>query len=234
MIKVILFDLDGTLLPMDQDIFAKAYFKGLAEKAYPYGYDTEDLIGTVWQGTAAMIANDGRDTNKNIFWNVFTAKYGQKALEDVPVFDEFYEKEFERVKDYCGFNPQVKDCIKAIKAMGYRIVLATNPIFPQTATQSRIRWAGLSPEDFEFYTTYENSIHCKPNPEYYRDVVEKLGVDFEECLMVGNDVDEDMIAGTLGMKVFLIIDCMINKNNKDINVYPNGNFEDLISYIRSL
>ncbi len=234
MIKVILFDLDGTLLPMDQDIFAKAYFKGLAEKAQPYGYKTEDLISTIWQGTAAMVTNDGRDTNKNVFWSVFTAKYGPESLKDVPVFDEFYENEFERVREYCGFNPQVKECIKSIKDMGYRIALATNPIFPQTATQSRIRWAGLSPEDFEFYTTYDNSVHCKPNPEYYRDVAEKLGVDFKECLMVGNDVDEDMVAKTLGMKVFLIIDCMINKNNKDINVYPNGNFEDLISYIRSL
>ena len=34
--------------------------------------------------------------------------------------------------------------------------------------------------------------------------MQKLNVSPEECLMVGNDVSEDMIAETIGMKVFLI------------------------------
>ena len=45
----------------------------------------------------------------------------------------------------------------AVKELGLRAVLATNPIFPAVATRSRIRWAGLEPEDFELCTTYENS-----------------------------------------------------------------------------
>jgi len=32
--------------------------------------------------------------------------------------------------------------------MGFRVALATNPIFPAIATEKRIRWAGLTPEDF--------------------------------------------------------------------------------------
>ena len=39
MIKTILFDLDGTLLPMDQDAFTKAYFKSLSEYLLPFGYE---------------------------------------------------------------------------------------------------------------------------------------------------------------------------------------------------
>ena len=78
-------------------------------------------------------------------------------------------------------------------------MLATNPLFPPTATQSRIRWAGLTPEDFEFITTYDNSSFCKPNPDYYREILGKLNLNAGECLMVGNDVGEDMIARTLGM-----------------------------------
>jgi FMN phosphatase YigB (HAD superfamily) len=234
MVKVVLFDLDGTLLPMDQDIFIKGYMTELVKKASPYGYAAEDLVGTVWKGTAAMMANDGSDVNKNVFWNVFAEKYGRDALKDVPVFDDFYKNEFELIKNSCGFNPKVNSYIKDIKAMGYRVALATNPVFPKTATQARIRWAGLLPEDFELYTTYETSNHSKPNPEYYRDVAKELGVSCEECLMVGNDVEEDMIAQTTGMKVFLITDCMINKKNKDISVYPNGSFEDLITYIKNL
>jgi hypothetical protein len=49
--------------------------------------------------------------------------------------------------------------------------------------------------------------------------------------MVGNDVDEDMVAETLGMQVYLITDCMINKHGKDISVYNRGSFEDLAGFL---
>lgn len=120
------------------------------------------------------------------------------------------------------------------KKKGYRVVLATNPLFPAIATQTRIGWAGLTPEDFELYTTYENSGFCKPNPEYYKEILGKLQLSPEECVMIGNDVSEDMIAKDLGMKVFLITDCLLNKENKDISVFPNGSFAEAIAYIEQL
>ena len=43
-IKAVLFDLDGTLLPMDQDEFVKAYSMGLAKKLAPHGYEPEKLV----------------------------------------------------------------------------------------------------------------------------------------------------------------------------------------------
>jgi len=45
--------------------------------------------------------------------------------------------------------------------------------------------------------------------------------------MVGNDVGEDMITQQLGMKVFLLADCLINKAGADISQYPNGDFSEL-------
>ena len=105
------------------------------------------------------------------------------------------------------------------------------PIFPAIATRKRIAWAGLAPEDFELYTTYENSRYCKPNLEYYKEIINELGAKPEECLMVGNDVGDDMVAGKLGMKVFLLTDCLINKADINVSEYPNGNFDDLIKYI---
>ena len=117
--------------------------------------------------------------------------------------------------------------------MGLRVALATNPIFPAVATESRIRWAGLEPEDFELYTTYENIGYCKPNPDYYREIAKRLGVQPEECLMVGNDVTEDMVAQSIGMQVFLLTDCLINKERKDISLYPRGSFLQLLDHIET-
>ena len=110
-------------------------------------------------------------------------------------------------------------------------MLATNPLFPAIATESRIRWAGLNKDDFELYTTYENSCFCKPNLDYYREILSRLGLQPEECLMVGNDVGDDMVARELGMQVFLLTDCLINKTNADLSQYPHGGFDELMAYI---
>ena len=124
--------------------------------------------------------------------------------------------------------------MEACKAAGHRVVLATNPIFPAVATESRIRWAGLRPEDFAWYTTYENTGCSKPNPAYYREILSHLDCQGEDCLMVGNDVDEDMIAAQqAGLSVFLLTDCMVNRQGRAITDYPRGDFGDLITYVKS-
>ncbi len=231
---MVLFDLDGTLLPMDQEIFIKAYFGGLARKLAPHGYDKDLLIKAIWSGTAAMVKNNGMKTNEEVFWDVFCQIMGENAKNDIPLFDEFYANDFCRVKDSCGFDEKAAKTVRYIKDRGLRVALATNPLFPATATEQRIGWTGLSHDEFEYFTHYENSRYCKPNLDYYRDVMTVLNVSPEECLMVGNDVSEDMIAEKLGCKVFLITACLINKEGKDISVYPNGNFDDLTTYIGTI
>lgn len=234
MLKTILFDLDGTLLPMDQDMFLHAYLGGLAQKMAPHGYDPDLLIKGIWKGTGAMVANNGLERNDTVFWNTFSDVYGKGAKQDEPVFEDFYRNEFQAVKQVCGFDSRAAETVTALKKMGYSLVLATNPLFPFIATHSRAVWAGLNPEDFALITTYENSYHCKPNPDYYREILGKLNLIADECLMVGNDVSEDMIAEQLGMHVFLLTDCLINKNNRDISQYPQGSFPELLTFIRGL
>ena len=233
-ITTVLFDLDGTLLPMDNDAYTKAYFKVLAEKMVPYGYKPEELVNAVWTGTAAMVKNDGSQSNEDAFWACFASIYAGSELSDKDLFDEFYEKDFCRTKDMCGFNPLAAETVEKIKAAGLRVALATNPIFPAVATEQRIRWAGFDPSDFELCTTYENTSFCKPNPAYYLNVADRLGVSPEECLMVGNDVGEDMISETLGMRVFLLTDNLINRKDADIEVYPHGGFEELQKFIEGI
>ena len=234
MLTTVLFDLDGTLLPMDQDVFVRDYFHRLAKKVAPLGYDPKALVDTVWAGTAAMVKNDGSQTNEEAFWRVFADRYGAERLRDRPAFDEFYRTDFQQTAQECGRDPDAHRVVEALKAMGLRLALATNPIFPRTATHSRVRWAGLEPEAFEYITTYENSTHSKPNPAYYADVLTALGLRAEECLMVGNDVGEDMVAETLGMRVFLLTNCLINRDGADISRWPRGGFDELLAYVRHL
>lgn len=234
MIKTILFDLDGTLLRMDQNAFVKMYFQGLAAHMAHHGYDPNAMIKVIWEGTTAMVANDGKETNEAVFWNVLKTSLGDHIINDQAKFEEFYKEDFENVSVTCASISQAKPLIERLHRQGIRIVLSTNPIFPAVATNARIRWAGLKKEDFELVTTYENSRHCKPNPAYYRDILNELHLNPEECCMVGNDMEEDMIAKTLGMRVFLLTDQLINRSGTDIEQYPHGDFAALENFLEEL
>lgn len=235
MLKAILFDLDGTLLPMDQNTFAKAYFHKLMEYNAPLGYQPEVFMKGMMAGIGAMIGNDGSRTNHEAFWAAFATVCGYGIHDHQEYIDGFYTEAFDQIREVCGFNPLAAETVHKLKEQGLRVILATNPIFPSVATEKRIRWAGLTPEDFEVYTTYDNIGLCKPNPAYYREILTREGLEASECLMVGNDVAEDMIpAASLGMKVFLITDCLINTPNADINDYPHGSFDALNAYLTEL
>ena len=233
-IKAILFDLDGTLLPMDHELFVKTYFSLLAKKFTGLGFEPEKIVQTVWAGINAMVLNNGDKTNEEVFWNKYFEVYGKDFKNDVTYFDDFYAQDFDKIKISTSLNPQVPKIIQNIKALGFRLILATNPIFPKIATGKRIGWAGLNVEDFELITTYENSRHCKPNKDYYLDILKYLNLQPQECIMVGNDVTEDMVAKSCGINVFLLTDYLLNKDNKDISEFPNGNFNDLMVYIKNL
>lgn len=232
MLKAVLFDLDGTLLPMDQDQFVKAYFGRLAKHLAPFGYEAEALISAIWAGTKSMVKNTGEVTNEEAFWRTFCEIFGEKARMDEPHFAQFYATEFQKVQSVCGYTPEAAQTVHWIKEQGLRVSLATNPIFPAVATESRVRWAGLQPEEFEDYTTYENSCFCKPNLRYYEKILQKLKLQPEQCLMVGNDVDEDLVAGKLGMDVFLLTDCLINPSGSSIEAYPHGGFAQLRQFMK--
>ncbi len=234
-ITTVLFDLDGTLLPMDQDVFIKAYFGGLSRHLAPHGYEPRALIDTIWRGTGAMIQNDGSRTNEEVFWQYFASVWGKdKAMGDYPLFEEFYEKHFDLVQAPCGHAPEARQVLDLLHAKHIHAVLATNPIFPAVATRKRMAWAGLSPADFLHVTTYENSRRCKPNLDYYRDILTHLGREPRECLMVGNDVQEDMVAASLGMSVFLLTPCLIHRDDTPLDRFPRGDFEDLIAFLKDI
>jgi FMN phosphatase YigB (HAD superfamily) len=230
-IKAVLFDLDGTLLPMDMDAFAKTYFGGLAKWLVPHGFEPQQFIQSIWKGVGAMVKNTGGRTNENVFWDTFKDIYGEGVRENEPYFDAYYRERFDEVQSTCGVVEKAKGIIDKIKSKGVTVALATNPLFPAIATKKRIKWAGLDENDFAIVTTYENCTHSKPNLDYYRDVLSTLNLKGEECIMVGNDVDEDMVAEMLGMKVFLITDCLLNKSGKDISVYPHGSFDELDKFL---
>lgn len=232
-VKYVFFDLDGTLLPMDHQLFSKEYFSLITKKFVPFGYDPKSLASSIQNSIAAMVANQGDSSNETVCWKALVKGLGEGILGHKSIFDEFYQDNFDLLKDTCGYDQRAAKAVKYLRSIGIKLVLATNPLFPSIATQKRIEWAGLSADDFEYITVYENSHFSKPNPRYYKEIIETLHLNSNEVIMVGNDVEEDMVASTLGMRTFLVTDHVINRNNIDVSIYPSGSLDDLLDYINS-
>lgn len=232
--KAILFDMDGTLLPMSQEDFVRGYFGGLTRFAAPLGFDKDAMVTMLWDSVKVMVKNDGAVTNAERFWDVFE-KHFPGWNGDRAVFDRFYETDFKLVGQQVIPNPYAAKSVELLKQKGYRLIVATNPLFPELAQVERLRWAGLDPADFEYVTHFENSHFCKPNPAYYGEILQVLGLSPADCAMVGNDVEEDMEAGrAAGLSVWLLTDHLINRKERDISAYPHGDFAALYAWAQTL
>lgn len=236
MIKHVLFDLDGTLLPMDQNEFVKYYMPLLAKRFVKYGMEPKALIGTIWKGVEAMVLNDGSMTNEDAFWKCFEKISGLSRAEVEQETLDFYANEFNEAIASTKPNPRADQVVKLLKEHGVKVYLATNPIFPRVGTMNRIRWAGIDAEDFEVITTYETYHYCKPNPKYFQEVMEEFGLNPKECLMVGNDVQEDLTIRFLGVKTYLLTDTLENKKNiplEEAETEYKGTMEELYEWFQS-
>ena len=93
---------------------------------------------------------------------------------------------------------------------------------------------GFDPCDVDHITTYEVSSYCKPNIEYYKEILSKIGKSPEDCMMVGNDVDDDMCVQALNMPCYLITDCLINKKNQSIDHLIHGTMDEFYAFVLEL
>lgn len=233
--SAILFDLDGTLLPMaDLEGFAKVYFGALARELAPFGIPAEALIKAIWGGTKAMVKNDGSRLNVDVFWDTFKALTGVDREWVEPRCDRFYSEGFHAARVATGENPLAVEAVRTAREKAEKVVLATNPLFPMQGQITRMGWIGLKPEDFDLVTCYSSDRFCKPNPAYFTDVCARIGVKPEECLMIGNDEREDMAAATaVGMDAYLVTDCRLPSPDAPWHG-PQGSFSDMLEMLKKL
>jgi len=220
--------MDGTLVPFEQDEFIELYFKKLCEKLVPLGYAPDDVVKGVWNGTKAMLRNDGTVTNRDRFWDGFAAALGENVRQTESMLDVFYGEDFHAVKAVVRGESCARELIDTLKAKGYTVVLATNPLFPDVAQYARLSWVGLTPDDFVHVTHYQNSRFCKPNLHYYEEILDLIGKTPDECLMVGNSVSDDMVARRLGMAVYLVNEFTENPENEDFSAFEQGSLADFL------
>ena len=233
--NTVLFDLDGTVLPMDNEYFTHYYLNLLGKKFLELGYDAEASIQGVWNGLKHMVKNYGSLSNEQAFWNGFSAIMEQKMKHSKEELNtlllSFYQSEFHEAKVATSPNDVAAEIVHGVKALGKKVVLATNPIFPKQAVLTRLSWIGLTEDDFDYITTYENSHYCKPNPAYYEEICKECNISQADCVMIGNDVSEDMIpAASLQMKTFLVKDHQIGDDG--VVDTEKGLLKDVLEWLK--
>lgn len=233
-ITTVLIDLDGTLLPMDQNKFMASYLEAFAAKCKDLALPVDRALRALNIGFKAMVSNDGSMTNEQRFWKEFSRVMGTDLGNSRQRFVEFYRNEFTLLHHVASPNPAASELVNIVKGRGWRLILATTPVFPRPGTLERLRWAGLDSSSFDLITTYEDFSFAKPSIGYYNQILSMTGSAAQECLMIGNDVTEDMVAHQLGMDVFLVTDWLINGHARDISSFKRGSLQEACDYCRTL
>jgi len=204
-VRAILFDLDDTLLGNDMDRFLKAYFGLLAPHVAAY-VPPEKFIPALLAATRTMVENtDPGVTNQQAFVADFFPRIGLTMDELMPVFDDFYATQFGKLRSHTRCLPAARSIVQAAFGAGYDVVIATNPLFPETAIRQRLAWAGVAEFPFKLVTSYETMHFSKPHTEYYLEIAGRIGRQPGECVMVGDDRENDIApAMRAGLRVYWI------------------------------
>lgn len=231
MFSAALFDLDGTLLPLDTDAFIKAYVADVARFVAPH-LPPEKFVPRLFSATQAMLEDrDPARTNQDVFMDHFFTGLDVPPGRLLPVFEAYYRERFPALRRLSGPpDPAARAAVEAALRAGIRVVIATNPLFPAMAIEERMRWAGVADLPYSLVTSYEHMHFCKPNPAYYAEVAERIGAPPETCLMVGNDAQEDGAAKLAGMTVFLVEDWLVDRGAGPAPDH-RGRLADVVSFL---
>lgn len=193
MIKAILLDMDNTLLINPDMAFARAFLEIFEQHFAAAGF--ENATDNFRRAIQAMSREQmGNRSNTQLTLEMLSGGDIERAKATL---DSFYADVYPQLKNCIAAVDGASELIYQLREMGYDLVIATNPIYPETAIRQRMTWAGL-PQDENLYTliTSADNMHfAKPDPAYYAEILGRVGVEPDEVLMVGDSMKNDIIPG---------------------------------------
>lgn len=226
--KAIFFDLDGTLLPMDEEEFFKSYIFLFARDLSQYDYEPVKFMKSVYRAYEAMERNDGLKTNEMVFYEILAKIYGEKKVRrDRKYFNDFYRETFPEIDINAGYQKEAAWLVQRVKKEGYRTILAADPLYAKETIIHRLHLAGLLETDFEYISTFSNSTYCKPNPNFYREMLSILNLEPKDVFMIGNHIEHDGSAKRAGIETFILMDNGIVDSLAELQNFTHGSWWEL-------
>ncbi len=170
--------------------------------------------------TQALLENRGPLSNADVFMNLFVM--GGTVSREIlwNRFEAFYENLFDSLQVHVRKIEGILPVFERLSVLPVKLVSASNPLWPEIVQQKRLAWAGLSHIRFDLITHISNMSSCKPRLAFYLEICEKIGESPESCMMVGNDMINDMICKNIGMHTYYTTDA--------------GSGDDLLGFSRTL
>jgi FMN phosphatase YigB (HAD superfamily) len=211
LIKAVLFDLDGTLIDVDMQLFVPAYLRRLAGRLAG-GRDPQCTVRTLHAAVMTMLAGTaGECPLEELLREMLTAQLQLDWPDYQAGLAAFCREDLEDLRPLVTPHPLARALVQSCLARGWQVVLATNPIFPRAVIDARLAWGGLADLPFHRVTSYETSRHCKPHAGFFSDLLHELELEPASCLMVGNDTVHDLAAGRLGLPTCLLTTWRIDR-----------------------
>lgn len=232
MTLTLLLDLDDTLLNTNLEAFIPAYFQALAKDLAPH-IAPDIMFRALIAGTSLMNeSEDFSQTLEDVFASIFYPQLNVPKGKLDAAIDQFYDNVFPTLENLTSKKPQAKPFVDWAFLQGYRIAIATDPLLPRKATYHRLRWAGFDPEQFELVSTFDHFHFSKTHPAYYAEVLGRMGWPDGPVLMVGNDMDRDIVpAQKLGLSTYHIDEESASQREPEAGV--RGNLQTLRSWLES-
>ncbi len=227
-INYLLFDLDGTLLHFNMNEFIDQYLS-MIKNHFADVREPQHIPAWILQGTDLMLRNNGERLNSEIFLEFFSARSGLPEALVWQRFLNFYQTDFGTLIGLTKSVTAARAVLEAAVAKKYKLVLATQPVFPLVAIRQRLQWADLNDLPFELITHIENMHACKPSRSYFEEILKILHIQPEQCLMVGNELHTDMASKQAGIKSFYLSDQTQNIHCAEVDY--TGSLTDLAKHL---
>lgn len=237
MIKTILFDLDNTLLNSIDFDELREEFGRLFVEYFSHVVPPDRVLQAMEDGEGAIDANDGTNkSNREVFLEAFSRSVGLRPSELGPIYDVFWSEGFPKLRDCWQVVPEAREVVSWIFDHGMEVVIATGMMFPKNAVEEKLNWANIPVTEFDYsYVTQEENMHAsKPHPAYYLEVLEHIGHQPQECLMVGDDWEHDVVPATsVEIPTFWIADKEDERPDPDISIVGQGSLNDLLVWLQN-
>jgi FMN phosphatase YigB (HAD superfamily) len=232
MTLTVLLDLDDTLLLSDMNTFLPAYLQALG--SYLDDLPPQETIRQVLLATQQMVMNrDPSKTLEEVFDASFYPGLGINKKDIWNKIARFYAEIFPTLQTITQSKPGALELVDTLFGLGYRVIIATDPLFPQAATYHRLDWAGMPVDRYPFslVSTYEKFHFSKPDLAYYAELLAQSGWPSDPVVMIGNDYDMDILpASMLGIPTFWVSEQNHPQNMPEST--RSGGIEDVLSWLQ--
>jgi FMN phosphatase YigB (HAD superfamily) len=233
-VQAIFFDLDGTLIDVDMQRFVAGYLRRLTEHMSRQ-VDPMQAARVLHQAVAAMFANtDAERTLESILFEVLNVEIAMSSQQYEEYLEQFCQNDLQSLRPLVRAHPLSSQLVDSSLSNGWKVVLATNPIFPRPVVDARLAWGDLDGDLFHHITSYETAHFCKPSPAFFEELLDLLQVPAENCLMVGNDPLHDLSASQVGMQTCLLTPWRIKRPGASFKADWLGSHEDLLKMLASV